>query len=87
MAGKLPASSQEVQTMSKKTREYIREEAKTIQRLQEAIDEMTIEEKGDKATMQICGHIAIQTKLMTKTQEYLLAILSRIDEIGDADND
>lgn len=73
--------------MSKKAKEYIREEAKVIQQIQEAIDEMTIEEQGDKATMQICGYIAIQAKLMTKTQEYLLAILSRIDEIGDAEND
>lgn len=70
--------------MSKKTKEYIREEAKVIQRLQEEIDEIAIKEKGNKRTMQICGYLAIQIKLMTKTQEYLLAIMSRIDEIGDA---
>ena len=71
--------------MSKKAKEYIREEVKAIQQLQEAIDEMTIEKRGDKSTKQICGYLALQAKLMTKTQEYLLAILSRIDEIGDAD--
>ena len=73
--------------MSKKAKEYIREEAKVIQQLQEAINEMTIEERGDKATKQICKYMALQVKLMTKTQEYLLAILSRIDEIGDEEND
>lgn len=71
--------------MSKNFKEYIREEVKSIQQLQNDIDEMVIEERGNKATRQICRYIAIQAKLMTKTQEYLLAILSRIDEIGDVD--
>lgn len=73
--------------MSKKVKEYIREEVKSIQQLQKDIDEMVIEERGNRSTRQICRYIAIQAKLMTKTQEYLLAILSRIDEIGDAEND
>jgi DNA-binding protein len=71
--------------MDKKVKEYIREEVKVIQQLQKAIDEMTIEERGNKSTKQICVYIALQAKLMTKTQEYLLAILSRINEIGDAE--
>lgn len=73
--------------MSEKVKEYIREEVKSIQQLQNDINEMIIEERGNKATRQICRYIAIQAKLMTKTQEYLLAILSRIDEIGDADDE
>ena len=73
--------------MSEKVKEYIREEVKSIQQLQNDINEMIIEERGNKATRQICRYIAIQAKLTTKTQEYLLAILSRIDEIGDAEND
>lgn len=72
--------------MSEKVKEYIREEVKSIQQLQNDINEMIIEERGNKATKQICRYMALQAKLMTKTQEYLLAILSRIDEIGDADD-
>lgn len=71
--------------MNKKAKEYIRKEMKGIQQIQKAIDEMIIEERGNKSTKQICRYIALQAKLMTKTQEYLLAILSRIDEIGDAE--
>jgi hypothetical protein len=73
--------------MNKKVKEYIRKETKVIQQLQEAINEMIIEEQGNKSTKQICRYIALQAKLMTKTQEYLLVILSRINEIGDVEND